>query len=159
MSAWQQINARWQSLQGRERRLIGTATALVGLALVWWVALAPALQILRSAPAQHALLDGQLMTLRTLAGEAAWLKAQPRLGYDDAVRALETSVKLRLGATGQLSVIGERATVTLKGTSPEALAQWLTQARSNARALPADARLTRVGTGWDGTLVLSLPAR
>ena len=44
--------------------------------------------------------------------------------------------------------------------SPDALAQWLVQARLNARALPSEARLVRSAAGtWDGTLVLNLGRR
>ena len=80
-------------------------------------------------------------------------------------------------SAAQLNVVGDRATITLKGASADALAQWLAQARSNARATPVEARLTRSATAaapagqtpvtlgrpvvamprWDGTLVLALP--
>jgi general secretion pathway protein M len=50
--------------------------------------------------------------------------------------------------------------VTLTGTGADALAQWLTQARVNARALPGEAHLSRNAAGmWEGTLVLTLPPR
>jgi general secretion pathway protein M len=53
---------------------------------------------------------------------------------------------------------GERVTVTLLGTAADALAEWLTQARVNARALPSEARLVRNASGlWEGTVVLTLP--
>ena len=76
-------------------------------------------------------------------------------------------------------MVGDRATVTLKGAPAETLAQWLTQARSNARTTPLEARLTRSAAAptsantplpvtlgnpsiappqWDGTVVLALPA-
>ena len=56
-----------------------------------------------------------------------------------------------------MTVMGERVTVTLKGVSADALAQWLVQARLNARALPSEAHWVRSGPGtWDGTLVLNL---
>jgi general secretion pathway protein M len=56
-------------------------------------------------------------------------------------------------------VAGDRATVTLKGAAPGALAEWLVQARSSARALPLEARLSlnAARTGWDGSIVLTLP--
>ena len=61
---------------------------------------------------------------------------------------------------------GDRATVTFKGAPAEALAQWLNQARSTARAVPLEARLVQsaapanaaaAAVRWDGTLVLALP--
>ncbi|MCJ0764936.1 type II secretion system protein GspM [Variovorax terrae] len=155
------VQARWNALAVREKSLLLGAAALVAAALLWWLALAPALRTLGAAEAQHRSLDAQLQHMLSLQAQAQALQSQPKLGYDEALRALETSVKQRLGATAQLSVLGDRATVTLRGTPADALAQWLAQARINARALPTDARLTRTAAGasWDGTLVLSLPAR
>ena len=108
------LQQRWKALAPREQNLVLAASAIVALALLWWVALAPALKTLRTAPARHA-----------------------------------------------------------------ALAQWLAQARSNALAVPVEARLTRSAAAaagatppatlgnvpaaaaprWDGSLVLALPAR
>ncbi|MDB5851588.1 MAG: ral secretion pathway protein GspM [Rhodoferax sp.] len=160
------LQLQWDRLAPRERRSVAAALALVAIALLWWVALAPALRTLRGAEAQHQLLDAQLQTMHRLQAEAQALQAQPKLGFEEALRALEASVRQRFGTTAQLSVVGDRATVTLKGASADALAQWLAQARINARALPAEARLQRspgavpaTGPTWDGTLVMSLPAR
>ncbi|KQP23653.1 general secretion pathway protein GspM [Pseudorhodoferax sp. Leaf267] len=165
-AGWQDaLRARWALLAGRERAGVGIAVALVVVALLWWVVLGPALTTLRHAEAQHQALDAQLQTMRSLQTEALALQGQPKLSYDDALRALEASVRQRLGATAQLSVAGERATLTLKAADPDALARWLTQARVNARALPSEARLTRAAGAptaparWDGSLVLTLPAR
>jgi general secretion pathway protein M len=157
----------WDRLAPREKSMVLAAGTLVAAALLWWVLLAPALQTLRNADQQHAELDTQLQKMRGLQTEAQALQASPKISYDDALRALESSVRQRLGASAQLNVAGDRATVTLKGTSADALAQWLAQARINARALPAEARLVRsagaaeqgTAAAWDGTLVLSLPAR
>jgi general secretion pathway protein M len=76
------------------------------------------------------------------------------------VRQLESSVKDRLGGSARVVAAGDRATVTLSSASPNALAQWLTQARVDARALPSEAHLHRNAAGlWEGTLVLTLPPR
>jgi general secretion pathway protein M len=155
----QRGQASWSALAARERVLVGSAMAVVLLALLWWVGIQPALNTLRSAEAQHRSLDAQLQTMRALAAQAASLQSQPRISADESQRALDVSVRQRLGATAQLSVIGERATVVLKGASGEALAQWLAAARSNARAVPVEARLAQnpARTGWDGSVVLALP--
>ncbi len=81
--------------------------------------------------------------MRSLQAQAQALQAQPKQGYDEALRLLELSVRQRLGTTARMVIAGERVTVTLSGTAPDALAQWLTQARVNARALPSEARLLR----------------
>ena len=160
------LQQAWDRLAPRERRSVLLAAALIGLALVWWVALAPALATLRGAEAQHRQLDAQLQTMFRLQAEAQALQAQPKLAFEEAVRALEASVRQRFGSTAQLSVVGERATVNLKNASAETLAQWLAQARVDARALPSEVRLLRspgpvpaTGPTWDGVLVMSLPAR
>ncbi len=160
-----QLQARWRALDAREQTLTGSAAILVGLALLWWLLIAPPLQTLRQADAQQRSLESQLQKMLGLQAQAQALISQPKINRDDALRALEASVKQRLGTTAQINTVGDRATVTLRNTPADALSQWLTQARINARAIPADVRLTRnVSTpggpaAWDGTLVLALPAQ
>lgn len=159
------LHARWQTLAPREQTLVSSAIVIVAAALVWGAGVAPALKVLRQAEAQHRSLDAGLQGMQALASEAQALKARPVMSHSEALRALESSVKQGLGAGAQLSVAGERATVTLKNVPAATLAQWLTQARVNARAVPSEARLVRSaapapgGAAWDGTLVLNLPAR
>ena len=141
------LSAWWQELQGRQRRIVLLGAVVVGAALVWWVALAPALTTLRRAPAQHALLDAQLQNMQTLAAQARALQSAPKLPFEDALASLETSLQQKLGAAGRVVVSGERVTVTLKAAPADALAQWLTQVRVNARATVTDVRLARSGAG------------
>jgi len=186
MKFTEELKARWAVLAMRERRMVIAAVSLVALALLWWIALAPALRTLWAAPAEHAKLDAQLQQMATLQNRAKALQSQPRLARDDALRALETSVRQGIGASGQLMTggggSGDVATVTLRPTAADALAQWLAQARGNAHAVPREAHLTRAvaaaptpATGaaqaaardkapetpqirWEGTLVMTLPA-
>lgn len=162
------LQAAWQRLAPREQALVRAAAALVGLALLWWLLLAPALHTLRSAPAQHARLDAELQHMQALQAQAQQLQAQPRAAPQDAARALQASVAQALGPGARLTLAGERASLALKGVGADALAAWLVQARSNAHAVPMEAHLTRspapaagAAAGpvrWDGTLVLTLPA-
>lgn len=154
------LRTRWQGLAAREKTLVASATALIAAALVWLVLMGPALGVLRSAPEQHRALDAQLQRVRGLQLQAQALQTQPKQNHDEALRQLELSVKERLGTSARLLASGDRATVTLTGTAPDALAQWLTQARVNARTLPNEAHLHRNAGGlWEGTLVLTLPPR
>lgn len=154
------LRARWQALAPREQALVAAAAALVALALLWWIALAPALGTLRSAEEQHRALDQQLQQMRRLQAQAKAMQSQPRLGQEEALRQLEAAIRQQLGLSARYAIAGERVTVTLTNTPAAALAQWLSQVRTNARALPGEARLTRnAAGGWDGTLVLTLPAR
>jgi len=153
------LQARWDNISRREQQLLLAALALVLGALLWWVALAPALATLRTAERQHKLLDAELQQMQQLQAQAKTLQAQAPMSFNEARRLLEASVK-PLGSAARLSVVGERVTLNLQGTTPDALAQWLAQARQNARAVPSEARLLRNAAGtWDGMLVLTLSAR
>ena len=148
--------ARWRATSPREQRLLLVAFALVLGALLWWVALAPALATLKGAETRQRVLDAQWQQMQRLQVQAQALQAQPPLAPAVARGLLEASLKT-LGDTAQLSVTGERVTVTLKATSADALAQWLAQVRLNVRTAPSEARLVRNAAGsWDGALVLTL---
>ncbi len=150
------LAARWQVLARRERQWLVAGTLLVLAALVWWLAISPALLTLRSAASQRLLLDAQLLQMQSLQAQAKALQAQPRIAPDEARRLLDASVK-SFGTTAQLQMAGERATVSFKGASADALAQWLLQVRLNVRTVPSEARLTRAANGsWDGTVTLNL---
>lgn len=156
----QVLRARWAGLAPREQAMVAGAIALVVLALLWWIALAPALATLRAAGEQHRVLDAQLQHVQRLQALAKAMQAQPRQGHDEAMRQLEQAIKQQLGVSARYSIAGERVTVTFINTPAPALAQWLTQVRSNARALPGEAKLARnAAGGWDGSLVLTLPPR
>ncbi|HXE47996.1 MAG TPA: type II secretion system protein GspM [Ramlibacter sp.] len=160
MSAASILKARWEGLDSREKVWVAAAIALAAAALVWLIALAPALATLRGAEQQHRALDAQLQQMLNLQAQAQALQAQPKQNREEALRLLELSVRERLGTTARSLISGDRVTVTLSGTAPLALAQWLAQARLNARALPSEAHLSRNSGGlWEGTLVLTLPSR
>ncbi len=144
------LQARWKALARREQTLVLAAGGVLALALVWWVALAPALHVLRTAPARHAALDAQLQHMQALQAEARQLQSVPRARSGDALRALQTSLTQQLGAGAQLSSAGDRVTVTLRSVPADALARWLTQVRGTTRAVPQEARLTR-STGAEST--------
>lgn len=156
----QQLQARWAGLAPRERMLVVAAAGLVALALLWWVALGPAIATLRTADEQHRALDTQLAHMQRLQAQAKAMQSAPRQNPEEAMRQLETSIRQQLGTSARYVIAGDRVTVTLANTPAEALAQWLSQVRTNARAIPGEAKLTRnAGGGWDGSVVLALPAR
>jgi general secretion pathway protein M len=164
----------WGGLAAREHSLLTLAAAVVGLALLWLVAIAPAVQTLRASEAQHAQVDAQLQSMQALAAQAKLLRTQRLLTNEESQRNLENSVKQTLGASATLSVNDARASLTLKAAHPDALALWLSQSRINARVVPSEARLLRSASPsasaasaaispspvlWDGVLVLALPGR
>ncbi|MEO5661452.1 MAG: type II secretion system protein GspM [Polaromonas sp.] len=157
------LQARWLSLPGREKNLVRLALLLVLAVLLWQFSVAPALATLRNADAQTKALSAQLQQMQSMQTQAQAMQKQPALGFDEALRALTAATKQTLGSTAQLGVAGDRASITLKDASPNALAEWLTQARLNARSAPTEARLMRSATAgsatWSGVLVMSLPTR
>ena len=150
-----------QGLAPRERKAVSIAGWIVGLALLWWVLLGPAFNTLRKAPAQHAALDTQIAQMQRMAASAEQLKEQnsapiPSRG---AAQSSLTQATAPLGATGQVSIQGDRAILTLRGVSPDALALWLSQVRVNARLTPVSAQIDRRGNpaAWHGQITVAGP--
>lgn len=165
------LRARWQALPPREQRSLSLLVSALSLVVVWLIAVAPALSALQESSQRRAQLTQQHAHLLGLQAKAQALQKQTPLSRDEALRRLQ-------GITAvpgmQLNVQGERVSVQLKAVPAPALAQWLTQARTQAQALPLEAHLTRsasVSTSannnapaastvvWDGNLVMRLPSR
>jgi len=148
--------AWWSALALRERRLVLAAAGLVAAALLWALALAPALRTLASAPAQLAAAEAQAQQMQALATEAASLRAVAPVPLAQAQAALQAATG-RLGEAAKLSLQGERAVVTLKGLGSDQLAGWLAEARAGARARVVEASLSQSAPGrYDGSLTLAL---
>ena len=145
----------WRALPGRERRLLGVAGGVLGLALLWWLALAPALGTLRSAPAEIETAEAQLRAMQRLAAEVTELRSTPPVNSEQAAAALRAATE-RLGEQAKLSLQGDRAVLTLNGVATRQLRDWLAEARSGARARPVEASLLRSGNGFSGTLVVAI---
>ncbi len=148
---------RWAQVSPREQRLVRGALALLALVLVWFVALRPALATLRSVQSQGPQLRAQLQDMLQLQAQAQVLQALPAAQTQDSKSLLEAALAT-LGATAQMSLTGDRATITLEGSSADALAQWLSQARLNARARPLELHLTQSQGLWKGRIVLQMPS-
>lgn len=156
MTQLQGLRAFWSQLALRERRLLTLAATLVLLALVWLLGVQPAWRTLRAAPGQFAALELQLQTMQGLAEQAKAVQNRPAVSRELSSRTLQSTLLQQLGTSAQLSVAGSRVTVTLKDAAPDRLAQWLVQARTDARAQATQANLTRGASGWNGTLVFDL---
>ena len=148
----------WDQRPAREQHLLQLCGLLVAAALLWSLALAPALRTLRSFETQRAAQSTQLQTMLRLQAQAQALQALPPLSQAAATQALQLSVQQTLGASADMVVHGDNASVTLRNVSAESLAQWLASARTNARCTPLQAHLTRTAAGWSGTLQMALPA-
>jgi general secretion pathway protein M len=149
---------RWQALSLREQRSLSLLGTLLAVLLFWSIAIAPALNTLRDSDNRRAQIGQQQAHMLALQAQAQTLQTRTPISRDDALRNLQG---LTPGAQMQLHVQGDRVMVQLKAVPAAALANWLTQARTQAQALPIEAHLTRGNTTmtWDGSLVLSLPNR
>ena len=132
---------------------------LLVAALLWWLALAPALLTLRTAPAKIEALDAQLQDMQRMAAEVSELRATPAIALPAAQAALNAAAQ-RLGDRARVSLQGENAVVEFSRIDGEALGAWLAEVRLNARARVVEAQLKRAAAGgYDGKLVLALGGR
>ncbi len=147
----------WAARAAREQWMLGAAAALVGGALVYSVALAPALRVAAAHAATGARLQAQWQTMVQLQAQAQALQSQPRPTADTVRSALQASVQ-PLGTQADVAMRADGARVNLRNIDAQTLATWLANARTQAGSVPLQANLTRTGTAWSGSLLMSLPA-
>lgn len=152
-----QFNQQWATLPLRQRMLATTAGGVIAFALVWSLAVQPALNTLKSAPREIAQVDADLQQMQRFAAEARELRAAPPLSGAQSVAALRAATE-RLGSTAKLTLVGDRATVTLTGADAATVTLWLNEVRAGARARVIEAQLSRSGTGYTGSIVLAVRA-
>lgn len=165
-AAWHRA---WEQRSPRERSALLLGALVLGMALLWQLLLAPALATWRMAPQKQAELDLQTQRMRQLDAQAQQLQAPARLPRQQALAWLEGTASALLGEGARLQVQGDQVQITLKAASASGLAQWLTQAREKAQALPHSVRLQRTPparetvpgnapeTLWSGEMTLRLP--
>lgn len=151
----QQAGTWWQARAPRERQALALVGLVVAAFVVWSLLIQPALNTVTKAPAQLDLLDAQLQQMQRISNESGALRAAPRVAPGQAAQALKAATD-RLGERGKLVLLGDRATLTLTGASPDALRGWLNEARSGARARPVEAQLQRGPLGYSGTIGVAL---
>ena len=146
----------------RERQMLVLDALVCALALLWWVAIAPALQSYRQSDAAHAKLDAQMADMQAMAAESKRLKAAPHASSTQAQTWLEGATKKLTKAS--LTVQGSRAQVSFNGVPADVLANWVAEARTAVQLLPVQANWKKgaatgpeVGVTWDGILVFELP--
>ena len=158
-SALAPLHARWQMLNPRERALVSAMLAALGVLLLWAAFIRPVWKTWREVPAQAEVLEAQWLQMQRLAAEAQQLKGQSPITAAQATEALQAATQ-RLGAAGQLAIVGDRATLSLKAATPDQLRTWLSEARQGARTRPIELQLQRDGTGHlTGRVVVALPGQ
>ena len=153
------VRTRWEALSARERRSLTLLLALLGIIMFWLIAISPALNTLRDSAQRRTQLAQQQSRMLALQAQAQALTTRTPLSRDAALRSLQG---LTSSAQIQLTPQGDRVTAQLKAVPATTLANWLTQARTQAQVLPIEAHLTRGNASdkvvWDGSLVLRLPS-
>ena len=152
-----QLRERYRALARRERLLVAAAVVVVALYAAWSLAVAPALRTVRTAPATLDALDAQLQDIQRLAGESRGMREVTPVSARQSCETLRAATT-RLGTAGRLTLQQDRATLTLTNIQGQALAAWLNEARSAARARVVDAQLTRNAQGFSGSIVLAFGA-
>ena len=151
----QQADAWWRSRGARERQAVALVALVLAVFVVWSALVQPALRSVRAAPEQLDRLEAQMQQVQRVAAESTALRAAAPVSAAQASLALKAASD-RLGDGVRLTLQGDRATLTLTGTSPDALRGWLLEARSGARARPIEAQLQRGAAGYSGTISVTL---
>lgn len=150
---WQ---AKWLAMPARERQLFSVAGWLAALVVLVMIGIRPAWKTLQETPKQLHEVGAQLEVMRRQAAEVQDLRQRPPVPPVQAEAALQAASE-RLGGAGRLMVQGDRATLTANGVSGEALAVWLDEIRSGARAKPVEVNLSQSEPGkYSGTVILAL---
>jgi general secretion pathway protein M len=149
--------ARWKQLPPRERLVLSCAAGLLAGLLLWLLALAPALQVGRTAPAQIARLeaDQQRMTEWSESANAWRDKAQGR--PTDLRASLAASTGSTLGEQASISSSAELAQVRVQAISASQLSDWLSLVRQQTRITPSEVELQADPDGlWSGSVTFPL---
>lgn len=155
LAALAPLRARWTALAPREKRLVLLAAVALGLFVVWMVGIQPALRTLATAPVQRAALDLQWQAMQKRATEVAQLRGATPMSPEQSLAALKAATE-RLGEKARMSVQGDRVVLTLTNVGTSELRDWLSEARSGARARPVEATLSRAAQGYSGTLIVAI---
>ena len=84
---YKRLQQSWETLEPREQSFVLTALLTVALALLWFVAISPALGVLSTANVLQNSLDSQLQQMRVLQSEAKSLQGQNKVAGAAAAQA------------------------------------------------------------------------
>lgn len=146
----------WAQRTRREQALLLVASMAALLAVLLGLGVLPAWRSLQAAPLETARLQAQWQRMQALQTQSQALLQQPRRAFNEA--SLRASLAPLSGAQLQLGPGG--AELRLQGAPPDALAQWLLSARSEAGVVVREAQLQRSQQdgrdAWSGRLALDL---
>ena len=151
----QPIRQRWLDLAPRERRGLRWGVGAVMVLSVITLGVRPAWRTLQETPGQLDLVEAQLRQMSQLASEAQMLRATPVVSMAKSIDALKAACD-RLGAVANVTLQGQQATVVFNGVTPEALTEWLREVRVFGRVRVTEAKLSRTGTTYSGSVLIAL---
>jgi len=154
-----QVKAWWEALSSRDKRMIRVAAALLIFVLLWLLALQPAIRTIRSFESAQRTQEAKLQQMLNLQSQAQSMQNLPLVSQAAAVTELEISIEQTFGNRAEIIFNGNNATVNVRAISPEDLAKWLNNIRTNSRTVAIQARLTRTNIGWNGSFQMVLPAQ
>lgn len=154
-----QVKAWWEALSSRDKRMIRVAAVLLIFVLLWLLALQPAIRTIRSFESTQRTQEAKLQQMLNLQSQAQSMQNLPLVSQAAAVTALEISIEQTFGNRAEIIFNGNNATVNVRAISPEDLAKWLNNIRTNSRTVAVQARLTRTNIGWNGSFQMVLPAQ
>lgn len=149
------LRAWWVHLGVRDRRSLTLAAWVIGLYFIGGIAIRPAWQVLQKASLEITRLENQGQQLTQMAQETRELREVLPVTRAQSLASIQSATD-RLGAQGRISVLGNQATLTLTGVTPQALQHWLREVRSAARARPVEVELSRTGQVYSGTIKLTI---
>lgn len=170
-SQWAQ---QYRLLSPREQLGMKCLGALMALGLTWLVLVSPASQLLRLSPDEGPRLAMELQQLRLLQRQAQDIRAQTRMGPEEAKKVLERITR-NLLPQAQWTAREDAVQITLSATPALVLARWLQEVRESAQSTVLEANLRQSNTPlnpstntsantfakeavlWQGVLVVGLP--
>ncbi|NRR30853.1 type II secretion system protein M [Oxalobacteraceae bacterium] len=150
-------SAFWQARTGQERTFLSVGGAVLGLALVYALAIGPALGGRERLQRELPELRLQAAELKALAMQASQLSAVAPVAAPPMTReSVTASLKTHSLTAQTVSVTGEFLRLQLSGVPFPALMAWLDAQRRDARINVQEATITAQNTAGqvDATLTL-----
>ncbi len=153
----QQALLAWNARTEQERRFLGVGAGVVVLALLYSVAIAPALNGRSQLNKDLPRLRQEAAQMQALAVEAAQLANQPVAKLlPMSKESLTASLTARSMAPVSLSMVGDYAKVQLKDANFANLVNWLDTQQRESRIAVQDATVTAVNDAGQVDAVLTL---
>ena len=143
----------------REQLLIKASLFLISLYIIFFFAIAPALDSLHKSAAKAQVLDRQWGELLGMQSELKSIKSLPVMDAVQASEKLQT-LTTQLGPLNKITIQDSSARLQLKGVSPESLGEFLPELRKVAQAqvLATNLILDSQTKLWEGSITVSLPS-